>query len=320
MKLLTVCIPTINRIGLLKQLLDGLLSQASALGVDVFVCDNASSDGTGQYLQGLAATNGCLSYKINDKTVPIDENMFNAISGRSSTYVYPLGDDDFLPDGALAKIVDELRFSPDILVLNSKLTDIDFNILDNGLPSELRGVTYDDPRDGFTNLWNRLQFGSFVVRNEIREEWFRKYFGTSHAYAGFVWELLNHNFKHEIRCSIRCMDSETVLLRSAGKTWKKDSAKIFLYGIPKWLDSLPELYLSDVVPLQKKYYYDNGEFYTLLKYRKYRQLTFNNYANLLSYFPPEYHRKAFFICLLPAPVAKLLTSCIKKYRKLAPVR
>jgi glycosyltransferase involved in cell wall biosynthesis len=316
MKLLTVCIPTINRLGLLAQLLDGLLPQAAALGVDIFVCDNASTDGTGDYLRGVAANNCFLSYKVNEKTVPIDANMFSVMSGRSSTYIYPLGDDDFISDGALAKIVDELKFSPDLLVLNSRITDIDFNILDGGLPGELHGLTYEDSRDGFANLWNRLQFGSFVVRNEIREEWFREYFGTSHAYAGAVWELMCWKFEHNGCCSIRCMHNETVLLRNVGKTWKKDSAEIFLYGIPKWLDALPRFYVSVVAPLQKKYFNDNAKLEVLLKFRKHRQLCLHNHARLLSYFPSEYQRKAYLVCLIPAPIAKLLSSCIKKYRKL----
>jgi hypothetical protein len=108
------------------------------------------------------------------------------------------------------------------------------------------------------------------------------------------------------------MRNESILLRNAGKTWKKDFAEVFLFGIPKWFNVLPGLYESEVLKIKERYFSDNGKFIVLLRYRKHGQLNIGNKKHLLTYFPDRYHFKALLICLLPRHLAKLLSSCLKK--------
>lgn len=295
-------------------MLDELLPQAERLSVDVFVCDNASTDGTSSYLSEISKKYECLSYQVNDIKVDIDENMWRAMSGKSSSYIYPLGDDDFVPLNALARIIDELHHYPDLLVLNCHMSDIDFNVYENSLTSDLLGAAFNDNHTAFIQLWSKLQFGSFVLKNKIDRGNFGKYLGTSHAYAGIVWELLAAECKNEGKCKIKCMSDITVYLRNAGKTWKKDSARVFLYGIPKWLENLPSDYADQVASIKHEYLEKNGKAEVLLRYRKNGQLNINNYKKYLSSFPVEVQHKALIIVLLPGFVARLISSFLKKIK------
>ena len=313
MSLLTVCIPTYKRLSLLRTLLEGLLPQAQALGVAVLVNDNCSGDGTAEYLAVMAERFACLSFAVNPATVPIDENMFLAVRRAEGRYVYPLGDDDFLPDGALAAILAGLSGDPDLLVLSAWVADVRLNPRRNLLPDGLRGGTYDDPLPAFRLLWDRMPFGSFVARRGlVGEDAFRKYFGTSHAYTGTVWEKLADVFATSGRVDVRCMETPTVILRGGEKSWKDYKARIYLYEIPTWFGLLPPLYAKETAPIMEKYLKTQGALLSLLAYRRSGQLTSANCREYMAHFGEAERRRAALVARLPRAAASVLRFFVKK--------
>lgn len=80
MALLSICIPTLNRLGFLKVSLSELLPAAQLLGVEVCVSDNASSDGTASFLAGLVGQYPCLTVRRSDVKMDIDSSMMAAIA------------------------------------------------------------------------------------------------------------------------------------------------------------------------------------------------------------------------------------------------
>jgi glycosyltransferase involved in cell wall biosynthesis len=317
MSLLTICIPTYKRLPLLKTLLDGLLPQAQALGVSVRVNDNCSQDGTAEYLATLSPGYSCLDFGVNAGTVSIDDNMFLSMRPAAGEYIFPLGDDDFLPDGALATIVSELASRPDILVLSGLLADRHLEARGNLLPEELRGKLFEDPRPAFAALWDKMPFGSFVMRREFLDELlFRKYCGTCHAYTGIVWEMLDRKMTGGNTVAVRCMASQTVVLRGGEKSWKDYKARIYLQDIPQWFALLPPVYAEQAAPLREEHLARYGDILSLLAFRRSGQLTRENCRQYMSYFGETAQRNADLAAHLPPLVANMLRFLLKTCRRL----
>lgn len=237
---LSVCIPTFNRLAYLTDALDSLLPQASDLGVQVFVSDNDSDDGTKGYLNDIAQRFPCLRHQSNRTNIGLEKNMIAALQGATGDYVLPIGDDEVLLPGSLAQILDAIKkHHPYVLVLNGWHTDAKLTPKREHLPNSLKGSVFSDPETAFSNLWDKTPPGSVVIRRALlTESNFDRFLGTSHAYAGAFWAGLSETFQREGHIRLRCMDRPTVLLRAGEKTWHQNSARIKLYEIPLWLSIL----------------------------------------------------------------------------------
>jgi len=315
MPLLTISIPTYKRLPLLKTLLENLLPEAQDLGVVVKVNDNCSQDGTAEYLAAMADKFPCLIFSINLKTVPLDENMFLVMNSIETQYIYPLGDDDFLPKGALVAIINELVANePDILVLSGILTDHKLNPKKNLLTDELMGSVYNDPRSAFHSLWDKMPFGSFVMhRDFIDDVAFRKYFNTCHAYTGIVWDGLCSNFLSGKNVAVRCMDNPSVLLRGGEKSWKNYKARIYLHDIPRWLSLLPSIYSRDVEVIMSEHLSKYGSLLSLLAFRRSGQLSNETCLLHMSHFSEKIRRKAIVVSHMPPFLAYIFRIFVKIY-------
>jgi len=114
MSLLTVFIPTYNRVSSLSITLNSLLPQSDALSVPVLVVDNASSDATRSLLEELQANHSCLAFMSRRFNIGGEGNIVSAVSQITSDYVWILGDDDLASPNALSTILDDLnRHYPD---------------------------------------------------------------------------------------------------------------------------------------------------------------------------------------------------------------
>jgi abequosyltransferase len=110
--LLTFAIPTFNRLECLKMLLGSLAPQIARINaqgpkVEVLVCDNASDDGTGPYLDTLAWANG-LRVTHHRRNLGADANVIHCFEHAQGPYVWICGDDDLPLEGALSAVVDVL--------------------------------------------------------------------------------------------------------------------------------------------------------------------------------------------------------------------
>ncbi len=120
--LLTITIPTYNRLACLRLLLDTLIQQMQEIGVlgkqcQILVCNNASIDGTTEYLNELRHINGIevIHHAVNCGG---DANILFCFQAAVSKYVWIIGDDDVPLGGAVAAMVECLeRDAPDLLYL-----------------------------------------------------------------------------------------------------------------------------------------------------------------------------------------------------------
>ena len=107
---LSICIPTYNRAAFLKELLPSILHQLAELAsgeVELIVSDNASTDGTSEYLRLI--DNARLRWWTNDENIGGDRNFLKCVEEARGEYVWLFGDDDVLPKDSVARVLDFLR-------------------------------------------------------------------------------------------------------------------------------------------------------------------------------------------------------------------
>ena len=98
---LTVAVPTYNRLEYLRQTL-GLLLPQQASGVEVIVLDNHSTDGTWEYLESLPPEVRRFRHESNIGPEP---NILDCITRARGTFIWLLGDDDLPCANSVAAIL-----------------------------------------------------------------------------------------------------------------------------------------------------------------------------------------------------------------------
>ena len=241
MPILSICIPTFNRLNYLKESLEILLPEAESNGVEVCVSDNNSNDGTKKFLNEISLKYKCLRYNINSKNEGIDKNMLAVISMGLGCYIYPLGDDDILPKNSLRDILYEIESGGDVVILNGWHTNSILVKKRLHLSSSISGRKFTRTNEAFIALWDIMPFGSFLASKEcFLDSYSHRFIGTSHAYTGVIWDCLANIEKNKGSCYVKCMEKPSVLLRGGEKSWQQDTALIMLYQIPHWLSLLME--------------------------------------------------------------------------------
>lgn len=114
--LLSVCIPTYNRAQWLRtslRLLTPLIAQAGDL-VEVVISDNASDDETAEVVREAASLMP-IRYHRNDENIGFMRNIQSLPTDLAQgEFVWLLGDDDLVCEGAIAQILSTLKQHPDI--------------------------------------------------------------------------------------------------------------------------------------------------------------------------------------------------------------
>ena len=105
---LSICIPTYNRLSDLRTCLRWLLPQVVAVPdgqVEVVIVDNASRDGTAEYLDQLAGQYPFVRVFHNPRNLGFDGNTAKCIEYAAGEYTALLSDDDFYLEGQVQNIL-----------------------------------------------------------------------------------------------------------------------------------------------------------------------------------------------------------------------
>ena len=119
---LSVIIPTYNRASYLSQCLHSILS-SSYENLEVIVSDNASQDDTQAVVSSF--TDNRLRYYRNDTNIGAELNILKLVEYASDGYIFCLGDDDFLNEGAISEIIEMIHRNPGVGVILSALNRLD---------------------------------------------------------------------------------------------------------------------------------------------------------------------------------------------------
>ena len=103
---LSICIPTYNRLPYLGELIVSLLPQIDAVpegAVELVVSDNVSTDGTADYLRSIHRD--YLRWWTNETNIGGDRNFLKCIQEAKGDYVWLVGDDDLVASDAVARVL-----------------------------------------------------------------------------------------------------------------------------------------------------------------------------------------------------------------------
>ncbi len=137
---LSFCIPTYNRADLIGATLRSIIDQARLVeGVEIVVCDNASTDATETVVRELAAGFPNLMYVRHPANLGADANYMAVVEHARGQYCWLFGSDDTLREGALQEVLTALAASPAVLL--STRMQCDFHMTPQFVEPWLPSVT-----------------------------------------------------------------------------------------------------------------------------------------------------------------------------------
>lgn len=120
--LLTIAIPTYNRLEKLKKSLKKILDYTKGYDeIEIFVSDNASTDGTKEYIKDIQKENSNLRYYRNVENLGLDGNFLNCFRKAQGKYLWMLSDDDSLMENAVETVLHVIKQDPVMVFCNLTL-------------------------------------------------------------------------------------------------------------------------------------------------------------------------------------------------------
>ncbi|WP_221091165.1 glycosyltransferase family 2 protein [Deinococcus aquaedulcis] len=134
--LLSLCIPTYNRAGLLRQMLQSILNDLAAMpharGVEIVIANNASSDDTRSVISDFQQRYPEVAWNIHHHAVSVGADNVQIVTDYArGEFVWILSDDDLLLPGAISRLMAELNPETDAVVVTCN------HFIDGGAPGGL---------------------------------------------------------------------------------------------------------------------------------------------------------------------------------------
>jgi len=153
---LSICIPTFNRAGLLRETLDSIICQARD-ALEIVVCDNASSDATRELIQEYQGKFPRLTYFRWPENMGADRNFLKTVELATGDYCWLMGDDDHLEPGALDLLFPLLDKGYGLIYANATTYD---NKMENPSGLTVRRFNCDDADQTLLSLSSWITFAS----------------------------------------------------------------------------------------------------------------------------------------------------------------
>lgn len=170
--LLSLCIPTYNRAKFLNELIKKIGSQIQELEnpelIEFIVSDNCSTDDTPGVVKHHIDNGVDIRYIRNERNLGMDGNFVSCFKKASGSYIWLLGDDDYLVEDAICTIISILKTGEYGLIhLNQTINDGSIK-------------NYSDTSSFFADVSYWITFISANIVNSrfVPEIDFDKYMGT----------------------------------------------------------------------------------------------------------------------------------------------
>lgn len=211
--LLTIAIPTYNRLDCLKELLPELMKQCKSYPeIEILVSDNCTTDGTSQYVRDITKTNSQMRFRINSANVGADENFVRCVEAAQGNYVWLFGDDEILCDGAIEIVINTLKTHPVSLLIIGHNCRIGY----------LGGSHFFRTYKEFVNFVNPkiVLDHTLITCNIFRKSIFdtrvaRKYISSNYGHMRAMIESL------KIKGSIYLLDAPVIIVREFGEPFQE---------------------------------------------------------------------------------------------------
>ncbi len=170
--LLTIAIPTYNRVSFLQLLLHTLLPQIqNRQEIELLISDNASSDGTQQFIQDLPREDLTLTYIRNSENIGADGNFLQCFEMARGRYFWLVGDDDVILPGALEDLLPWLYSRDyDLIHIASYPFHQDYRIpaTSHRLPKPPREFAASSELAAFVHIFFTFISGNIVNKQSIK--------------------------------------------------------------------------------------------------------------------------------------------------------
>jgi abequosyltransferase len=128
---LSICIPTYNRSKFLSIALESIALHANRPDIEVFICDNCSTDDTADMVRNYMQRIPSLRYFCNPLNIGVDRNLLKVLELATGSYCWTLGSDDAVTPEAVGAIFSSMDSSPDMIIADA--VNCDFNLQPTGL-------------------------------------------------------------------------------------------------------------------------------------------------------------------------------------------
>ena len=240
-KRLSICIPTYNRSGCLKECLDSILR--SVVGyesqIEIIISDNASTDDTAYIIHSFQINYPWLRCHRNAENIGGDRNIYLVATMALGEYIWLFGDDDKMMAGAVPAILNKIALGYNLIICNYSVWAKDFSyiIKTSGL---LLG--YDEVFDNPDELMRRIGYHvGYISSIIIKKDVFFKCPASEYLYYidyGFpqIYAVYSGIFQH---CNAICISSALVCNR-ADNYGNLDWWKCFVEGTSLIFEALSE--------------------------------------------------------------------------------
>lgn len=202
--LLTILIPTYNRandlnynLSLLEKYITG---NALCNDVKVLISSNHSTDNTASIVNDYISKN---TFQINffeqTSNIGLEKNALFVLGKADTDYVMFLGDDDYIQEGYLLRIITELKNNPSlgcILPSNKAIRPDKTEIPDSGRDLNIPTTYYKAGFDAcLANAWRGHSIsGIVIIRSNVYEIYIKKRIHNLYPFIFFVsYSALSHD-------------------------------------------------------------------------------------------------------------------------------
>ena len=167
--ILSICIPTYNRSGCLKECLDSIMISVTGYEsqIEIIISDNASPDDTMEVIQSFQIKCPWMRYHRNDQNIGGDPNIYLVATMALGEYIWIFGDDDKMDRGAVSAILNGIELGCNLIICNYSVWTKDFSYLirPNGLSLDCDEV-FDNPDELMRRIGHHMGYISSIIVNK----------------------------------------------------------------------------------------------------------------------------------------------------------
>ncbi len=156
--LVSICIPTYNRVATIGRALESATSQNYA-NLEIIVADNASDDGTATLVESISSRDPRVKYVRHTANIGMVANLNTVIRLASGKYRMWLADDDWVDDDLVSRCCQALESDPELAMVAGRCKEYR-----NGVDVGARAATNLRSSSAFLRI---LEYYSTVADNSV---------------------------------------------------------------------------------------------------------------------------------------------------------
>lgn len=251
--LLSVVIPTLNRVDLLKISVQALLEQITPHKekIEFLILNNASDDGTAAWLTATFTNHPIVQYKNFTERVEIADSIARCANGATGEYLWVFGDDDLAMPFAVDTIIRQLETHQDygIFYFNclrgERYLKEYINLFEHRI--DLHPVSFS--LDGFLSEFNPIHLGFITAIVFRRDNWKRGAAFYKETYYGY--NFLGPIFAGNQSQLCLYYSFPIIINRLGPQRYLRKWPLYTLIGIPNILHDLSEASITNRQPFVK---------------------------------------------------------------------